>query len=100
MTRTLAAEFLADGITMVSLHPATLMNTSMVRELDMEPQTTVEEGRDHVMGLIHSPALEAGEFYVEGQVYTRRRFEQPFDPEAQAKLAALSAELTGVPRAQ
>lgn len=35
MTRMLAPEFAADGITMVALHPATMMNTSMVRESGM-----------------------------------------------------------------
>lgn len=100
MTRELAPAFLEDGITMISLHPATLMDTSMViDDLKMTPRTSVEDGRDHVMGLIKSPALEAGEFYVAGNV-TKPRFEQPFDPEARARLVAVSTELTGVPLAQ
>lgn len=95
MTIELAPRFAADGITMISLHPATLMNTTMVESLGIPPETTVAEGRDHVMGLITRPDLEPGAFYVEGEPWTPRD-PQPHDAEARARLVALSAELTGV----
>ena len=82
---------------MISLHPATLMNTAMVtQDLAMQPRTSVDEGREHVMALIRSPDLVAGEFYVAGKV-AKPRFDQAFDPAAQARLVAISGELTGVP---
>jgi NAD(P)-dependent dehydrogenase (short-subunit alcohol dehydrogenase family) len=95
MTVELAPAFAADGITMISLHPATLMPTTMVKNIGIPPRSTIADGRDHVMGLIHSPTLEAGAFYVEGKPASTRD-PQPTDPEARKRLAALSEELTGV----
>lgn len=97
MTKALAPAFLADGITMISLHPATLMNTTMVKGIGIPPRSTVQDGVDHVMGLAHAPTLEAGAFYLQGGVPRDTMDPQGQDPEAQAKLLALSAELTGVP---
>lgn len=96
MTVELAPAFAAQGITMISLHPATLMNTTMVEGLGIPPRTTVEQGRDHVMGLITAPKLQAGTFYSDGEPATPRD-PQPSDAEARARLVALSADLTGVP---
>jgi NAD(P)-dependent dehydrogenase (short-subunit alcohol dehydrogenase family) len=96
MSVALAPAFAEQGITMISLHPATLMNTTMVEGLGIPPRTTVAQGRDHVMGLITAPTLEPGAFYLEGKPYPPR-YPQPSDPEARARLLALSAELTGVP---
>lgn len=95
MTVELAPSFAADGITMVSVHPATMMDTTMVRGMGAQPMTGVDEGRDHLMGLITAPSLEAGAFYVGGEA-TRTRDPQPYDADARARLVALSAELTGV----
>jgi NAD(P)-dependent dehydrogenase (short-subunit alcohol dehydrogenase family) len=95
MTVELAPRFAEDGITMISLHPATLMNTTMVESLGIPPRTTVAEGRDHVMGLITRPDLEPGAFYVEGKPRAPND-PQPGDADARARLVALSEELTGV----
>jgi len=95
MTVELAPAFAADGITMISLHPATLMNTTMVEGLGIPPRTTVAEGRDHVMGLIKAPTLEAGAFYLKGEPVAPMD-PQPSDAEARKRLVALSEELTGV----
>lgn len=96
MTVELAPRFAEDGITMISLHPATLMDTTMVTGLKIPPRTTVAEGRDHVMSLILAPTLQPGAFYVNGKP-TQPRDPQPADPAARARLIELSAELTGVP---
>jgi NAD(P)-dependent dehydrogenase (short-subunit alcohol dehydrogenase family) len=95
MTVELAPAFAEQGITMISLHPATLMNTGMVEDLGMRPQATVEEGRDHVLSLVKAPTLEAGAFYVGGRAVPPNN-PQPQDPEARRRLVALSEELTGV----
>lgn len=95
MTNELAGAFARDGITMISLHPATLMDTTMVKGLGIPSRTTVAEGRDHVMGLINAPTLQPGAFYVSGKIAPPAD-PQALDPEARARLIALSAELTGV----
>ena len=95
MTVELAPAFAEDGITMISLHPATLMPTTMVKNIGIPPRATIAEGRDHVMGLIHSPTLEAGAFYVEGKPASALD-PQPGDAEARKRLVALSEALTGV----
>ena len=95
MTVELAPAFAQQGITMISLHPATLMNTGMVEDLGMRPQATVEEGRDHVLSLIKAPTLEAGAFYNGGRAVAPNN-PQPRDADARRRLVALSEELTGV----
>jgi NAD(P)-dependent dehydrogenase (short-subunit alcohol dehydrogenase family) len=95
MTVELAPAFAADGITMISLHPATLMPTTMVKGIGIPPRSTIAEGRDHVMGLIHAPTLQAGAFYVEGKPASAMD-PQPDDAEARKRLMAISEELTGV----
>lgn len=96
MTVALAPAFQKQGITMIALHPATMMDTTMVRGLGVAPRTTIAEGRDHVMGLITAPGLTPGTFYLQG-VPGATRDPQPQDPQARAKLVALSGKLTGVP---
>jgi NAD(P)-dependent dehydrogenase (short-subunit alcohol dehydrogenase family) len=95
MTVELAPAFQASGITMIALHPATRMDTTMVRGLGVSPTATVAEGRDHVMGLITAPTLQAGAFYVDGTPHPPRD-PQPSDATARARLVTLSTELTGV----
>lgn len=94
MTAALAPSFARQGITMIALHPATMMDTGMVRDMGAAPRTTVDEGREHVMSLITAPGLEPGAFYVRGEAV--RAHAQAYDPEARERLIALSADLTGV----
>lgn len=95
MTVALAPAFAEQGITMISLHPATMMDTAMVQDLGLSPRATVDEGRDHVIGLIAAPELEAGAFYIGGQAI-RPNNPQPYDAEAQRRLIDLSTRLTGI----
>lgn len=95
MTAEIAPEFATRGITMIAVHPATMMDTTMVRGAGVAPRTTVDEGRDAVMTLIRSPTLTAGAFYNGATLATPNA--QAADAEARARLRALSAELTHVP---
>lgn len=95
MTAEIAPEFATRGITMIAVHPATMMNTTMVRGAGVAPRTTVDEGRDAVMSLIRSPKLAAGAFYNGAKLATPHA--QAADAEARARLRTLSAELTRVP---
>lgn len=94
MTAAIADNFARDGITMISLHPASMMDTTMVRGLGGPIRSTVAEGRDTVMGLITAPTLQAGAYYRDGEVATPHA--QAGDAQAQEKLVRLSEELTGV----
>ena len=90
----LAQELEGQGVTVVALHPATLMNTTMVREAGVAPQSTVEEGADAVMNLITAPQIRSGDYY-EG-LRPARAHRQAYDARARAQLRQVSAELTGI----
>jgi NAD(P)-dependent dehydrogenase (short-subunit alcohol dehydrogenase family) len=94
MTAAIAENFANDDITMISLHPASMMDTTMVRGLGGPIRSTVAEGRDTVMGLITAPSLQAGAYYRDGEVATPHA--QAGDTQAQRKLVELSEALTGV----
>jgi len=90
------AEALRDsGITVNSLHPASLMNTKMVLETDYfgSPMTTIEEGAQAVGYLATSPELErvTGEFF-DGMQQSRAD-PQAYDKEARRRLWRLSEHL-------
>ncbi len=95
MTAEIAPEFATRGITMIAVHPATMMDTTMVRGAGVAPRTTVDEGRAAVMALIRSPTLTVGAFYNGSMLATPHT--QVADAEARARLRALSAKLTRVP---
>jgi NAD(P)-dependent dehydrogenase (short-subunit alcohol dehydrogenase family) len=94
----LAEELSQSGITVNSLHPASLMNTKMVLETDYfgGPMSTVEEGADAVEYLATSPQLDAvtGE-YFDGE-HRARANAQAYDKEARRRLRMLSQQLTGL----
>jgi NAD(P)-dependent dehydrogenase (short-subunit alcohol dehydrogenase family) len=95
----LAKELSGSGITVNSLHPASLMDTKMVRETDYfgGPISTVEEGAQAVEYLATSPELEgvSGE-YFDGQRRASANA-QAYDEEARRRLRQLSQQLTGLP---
>jgi NAD(P)-dependent dehydrogenase (short-subunit alcohol dehydrogenase family) len=94
MTVELAPEFQKRGITMVALHPATMMNTTMVRSMGVEPRSTVDEGLNAVMNLVTMRTLEPGGYY--NGTAPASPHPQAQDAAARAQLRALSAQLTGV----
>jgi NAD(P)-dependent dehydrogenase (short-subunit alcohol dehydrogenase family) len=95
----LAHALAGTGVTINTLHPATFMNTKMVREFGT-PMTTVEEGADAVMKLAASPELEGKSgLYFNGQ-QEAMAVEQAYDAEARHRLWNLSRELTGLSTAK
>ena len=93
----LAGELDGSGVTVNTLHPATYMNTTMVRLAGVTPWSTVEQGADAILNLALSPALEGrGGLYFNGLGETRADG-QAYDPEARRRLRTLSLELTGLP---
>src|SRR6185312_2913935 len=65
LTFDLAAELRDSGVTVNCLHPATYMDTAMVRAAGVEPASTVAEGAAAVMHLAVSTELEGqtGEYF-------------------------------------
>jgi NAD(P)-dependent dehydrogenase (short-subunit alcohol dehydrogenase family) len=93
----LADELRDTGVTVVALHPATLMDTPMVQEAGVRPRSTVAEGAEAVISLVTAPGIESGA-YFDGQRPARAN-EQAYDAAARSRLRALSRELTGEPEA-
>jgi NAD(P)-dependent dehydrogenase (short-subunit alcohol dehydrogenase family) len=92
----LAAELRGSGVTVNALHPATYMDTSMVRQAGVVPRSSVKEGAEAILNLALSPALEGQSgLYFNGQREARADA-QAYDPEARRRLKAISLELTGL----
>ena len=92
----LAAALQGTGVTVTCLHPATYMDTSMVRRAGVRPLSTVEEGARAILNLATSPAV-AGQtgLYFNG-LWEAEAQAQAYDAEARRRLQALSLELTGL----
>jgi NAD(P)-dependent dehydrogenase (short-subunit alcohol dehydrogenase family) len=88
----LAHELQTRRVTAVALHPATMMDTTMVRSSGMPAQSTIDEGATAVMHLITSPIIGSGQFF-DGLRPTRAHA-QAYDETARAKLRELSLSLT------
>ncbi|QPP07986.1 SDR family NAD(P)-dependent oxidoreductase [Streptomyces bathyalis] len=89
----LASEEKADLVTVNAVHPASLMDTDMVRQISVTPQSDVEDGVKAVRRLIDDPELEG----VTGRYFHRfteaAAHSQAYDPEARARLARMTARL-------
>jgi NAD(P)-dependent dehydrogenase (short-subunit alcohol dehydrogenase family) len=94
-TLELAERVPADELTVNALHPATLMDTQMVRSAFGRSMSTVREGADATLRLIADPELDG----VSGRYFdgTReaRANAQAYDADARARLWELSEQLTG-----
>jgi NAD(P)-dependent dehydrogenase (short-subunit alcohol dehydrogenase family) len=92
----LASELDHHRVTANALHPATYMNTTMVRESGMTPASSVEEGADAIMNQIVSDELtgKSGRFFNGKRDATADP--QAYDVDARASLKALSLRLTGL----
>ena len=90
------AERLGDGVTVNALHPATLMDTKMVRDSFGRTQDSVGEGARSVEHLVADPELDG----VSGRYFDRMSEstanEQAYDADARRRLWELSEDLTGV----
>lgn len=85
-----------ERVTVNSLHPATLMDTKMVIEWFGRPMSTIDEGAEATLRLVTSPEMDGvtGR-YFDGTSETRAAA-QAYDPEARARLRALSERLTDI----
>lgn len=90
----LAVELQGTEVIVNALHPATYMDTEMVRRAGVQPRATVDEGADAVMQLILAPDIGSGG-YFNGLQRARAR-DQAYDDAARTQLRELSERLTGV----
>lgn len=84
------------GVTVNSLHPATYMNTTMVRAGGVTPISTVEQGGDAILHLVAGDdvANSSGLFF--NGMREARADRQAYDAAARKRLRALSLELVGL----
>ena len=92
----LAQELAGRSVAVNCLHPATFMDTTMVRLSGVQPISTVEEGGAAILQLAASPSLEGRSGLYFSGLRESRADPQAYDPEARAKLRALSFELVGL----
>jgi NAD(P)-dependent dehydrogenase (short-subunit alcohol dehydrogenase family) len=90
----LAEKLDGTGVTVNSLHPATLMNTNMVHEFFGRTSSTVEEGADAVAYVAFSEETKTVTGAYFNQQQKARANPQAYDPFARKKLWQLSEELT------
>jgi NAD(P)-dependent dehydrogenase (short-subunit alcohol dehydrogenase family) len=92
----LARELAGSGVTVNSLHPATYMNTTMVREGGITPMSTVEQGGDAILRLVSGDdvAGKSGLFF--NGMRQAQANPQACDAAARKRLRDLSLELTGL----
>ena len=92
----LAQELAGRSVAVNCLHPATFMDTTMVRLSGVQPISTVEEGGAAILQLAASSSLEGRSGLYFSGLRESRADPQAYDPEARAKLRALSFELVGL----
>ena len=92
----LAEKLAGTGVTATCLHPATYMDTTMVRRAGVTPVSTVEQGAEAILNLAVSPALEGRSGLYFNGLREARAHSQAYDAEARQRLRALSFKLTGL----
>jgi NAD(P)-dependent dehydrogenase (short-subunit alcohol dehydrogenase family) len=93
----LAEELKGSGVTVNSLHPATYMNTTMVRAGGIAPMSTVEQGGEAILHLVSGDdvAGKSGLFF--NGMNEMKANPQAYDAAARKRLRDLSLKLTGLP---
>ncbi len=92
----LARELAGSGVTVNSLHPATYMNTTMVRESGNSPMSSVEEGASAILRLAAAPELEGRTGLYFDRTRETQAHPQAYDEGARRRLRELSLRLTGL----
>jgi len=90
----IAPQLEGTGVTFNSLHPATMMDTTLVSQMAAPARTTVDEGAEAVMHLAVSSELEGRSgLYFNGKNEARAN-DQAYDQDALERFDRLSRELT------
>jgi NAD(P)-dependent dehydrogenase (short-subunit alcohol dehydrogenase family) len=92
----LANELRGSGVTVNSLHPATYMNTTMVRAGGITPISTVEQGGEAILHLAAGEDVEGRSGLFFNGMQQAQANPQAYDAAARGQLRALSLKLTGL----
>jgi NAD(P)-dependent dehydrogenase (short-subunit alcohol dehydrogenase family) len=92
----LAQELTGSEIVVNALHPATYMDTAMVRRAGVTPMSTVEEGAAAILNLAVPPAGQRGSGRYFSGLSERRAHAQAYDDAARRRLHTISRRLTGL----
>jgi NAD(P)-dependent dehydrogenase (short-subunit alcohol dehydrogenase family) len=93
----LAKELEERDVTVNCLHPATYMDTTMVRLSGVQPISTVEQGGAAILQLIESEALAGRSGLYFSGMQESRADRQAYDEGARLRLRALSFDLVDLP---
>jgi NAD(P)-dependent dehydrogenase (short-subunit alcohol dehydrogenase family) len=95
-TQDLARELSDTGVTVNALHPATYMDTAMVRRDGLQPMSSVDDGARAILHLATAPELAGTTgLYFDG-VTPARAHPQADEAEARQRLRAFSFDLVGL----
>jgi NAD(P)-dependent dehydrogenase (short-subunit alcohol dehydrogenase family) len=92
----LAEELKNRDVAVNCLHPATYMDTTMVRLSGVAPLSTVEEGGAAILQLVASSAVEGRSGLYFSGMRESRADAQAYDERARKRLRAVSFELAGI----
>lgn len=87
----LAREIEGKGVTVIAMHPASMMDTHLVAAAGMQPRSTVDDGAVPLVNLVNAKSLKNGQFY-EGERESRA-IAQAYDDAARARLRTISDSL-------
>ncbi|RUW89154.1 SDR family NAD(P)-dependent oxidoreductase, partial [Mesorhizobium sp. M8A.F.Ca.ET.023.01.1.1] len=95
-TMDLAEQLKGSGVTVNALHPASYMNTTMVRQAGVKPWSSVETGADAILNLATAQKLEGHSgLYFDG-LRESHADAQAYDARARQQLRSLSLDLVGL----
>jgi NAD(P)-dependent dehydrogenase (short-subunit alcohol dehydrogenase family) len=92
----LARELDGSGVTVNALHPATYMNTTMVREGGITPVSTVEQGGEAILHLAQGDDMTGKSGLFFNGMRPSQAHPQAYDEAGRKRLRMLSLELTGL----
>ena len=90
----LARELEAKRVRVYVVHPASQMDTYLVRNVGSVPRSTIAEGANSVMNLVTTESVPTGAYYV--MLAPGRALPQAYDDAARARLRAISRQQTGM----
>ncbi|RUX09875.1 SDR family NAD(P)-dependent oxidoreductase [Mesorhizobium sp. M8A.F.Ca.ET.059.01.1.1] len=92
----LSEQLKGSGVTVNALHPASYMNTTMVRQAGVKPWSSVETGADAILNLATAQKLEGRSgLYFDG-LRESHADAQAYDARARQQLRRLSLDLVGL----